>query len=89
MRWFRTQPTWASRFIPSIWLPFIRSGTQLPIAWAAGALVLLLATTVVAAFWWRRRPYLMVGWLWFLGMLVPVIGLVQLPLTPGPTATRI
>jgi tetratricopeptide (TPR) repeat protein len=24
-----------------------------------------------------RRPYLLVGWLWFLGMLVPVIGLVQ------------
>ena len=23
------------------------------------------------------RPYLLVGWLWFLGMLVPVIGLVQ------------
>jgi tetratricopeptide (TPR) repeat protein len=25
----------------------------------------------------RRRPYLGVGWLWFVGMLVPVIGLVQ------------
>ena len=29
--------------------------------------------------WWNRRklPYLLVGWFWFLGMLVPVIGLVQ------------
>jgi tetratricopeptide (TPR) repeat protein len=29
--------------------------------------------------WWTRRPcpYLLVGWLWFLGTLVPVIGLVQ------------
>ena len=27
---------------------------------------------------WRRKcPYLLVGWLWYLGMLVPVIGLVQ------------
>ena len=26
---------------------------------------------------WRRRPYLLVGWLWYLGMLVPVIGLTQ------------
>lgn len=26
----------------------------------------------------RRRPYLLVGWLWYLGTLVPVIGLVQL-----------
>lgn len=25
----------------------------------------------------RRRPYLALGWLWYLGMLVPVIGLVQ------------
>ncbi len=25
----------------------------------------------------RRNPYLLVGWLWYLGMLVPVIGLVQ------------
>jgi protein O-mannosyl-transferase len=25
----------------------------------------------------RRRPYLPVGWCWFVGMLVPVIGLVQ------------
>ena len=26
---------------------------------------------------WRQRPYLLVGWLWYVGMLVPVIGLVQ------------
>ena len=34
---------------------------------------------ISAAAWrWRKiKPYLMVGWFWFLGMLVPVIGLVQ------------
>jgi protein O-mannosyl-transferase len=40
------------------------------------ALVLLAITAWV----WRdreRRPYLLTGWLWFLGMMVPVIGLVQ------------
>jgi Flp pilus assembly protein TadD len=26
---------------------------------------------------YRKRPYLFVGWFWYLGMLVPVIGLVQ------------
>ncbi len=26
---------------------------------------------------WRKQPYLAVGWLWFLGTLVPVIGLLQ------------
>lgn len=44
---------------------------------AAGALVLLLGIT---AFAWRARfraPWQLVGWLWFLGTLVPVIGLVQ------------
>ncbi len=43
----------------------------------AGCAILLLAISV-AVFWFgRRRPYLMVGWLWYLGTLVPVIGLVQ------------
>ena len=41
-----------------------------------GAL-LLLACFVVFLVLFRRRPYLMVGWLWFLGTLVPVIGIVQ------------
>jgi Flp pilus assembly protein TadD len=41
------------------------------------AAILLVAVTVMA---WRsieKRPYFAVGWLWYLGMLVPVIGLVQ------------
>jgi tetratricopeptide (TPR) repeat protein len=38
----------------------------------------LLAPITLAAFWFgRRRRYLLVGWLWYIGMLVPVIGLVQ------------
>ena len=64
-------------FFPVNLSPFYpHLGTHLPIAWAAGALVLLLAITAVAAFFWRRLPYLLVGWLWYLGMLVPVLGLV-------------
>jgi protein O-mannosyl-transferase len=39
------------------------------------ALVLIAITVIVIRF--RNRPYLLVGWLWFLGTLVPVIGLVQ------------
>ncbi|HVM47772.1 MAG TPA: tetratricopeptide repeat protein [Candidatus Acidoferrum sp.] len=41
----------------------------------AGVLVALL--TVLALWYAKRLPYLVVGWLWFVGMLVPVIGLVQ------------
>jgi Flp pilus assembly protein TadD len=44
------------------------------IAWAA---VILTAISFFAAVLWRRRPWLLVGWLWFVGTLVPVIGLVQ------------
>jgi len=38
---------------------------------------LLVAAFLVAICWARERPYLLVGWLWFLGTLVPVIGLIQ------------
>ena len=37
--------------------------------------ILLAITTLVLVF--RRQRYLLVGWFWFLGTLVPVIGLVQ------------
>jgi tetratricopeptide (TPR) repeat protein len=53
-------------------------GTHLAATSVAGSLFLLLAITAVAAYGWRRWPYLPVGWLWFLGMLVPVIGWVQI-----------
>ena len=40
----------------------------------AGALLLTLTTLVIAL---RRHRYLPVGWFWFLGTLVPTLGLVQ------------
>lgn len=42
-----------------------------------GALLLLGAVTALALWQARPRPHLLVGWLWFLGTLVPVIGIVQ------------
>ena len=44
---------------------------------AAGAGLLLVIISVMVLRTSRRHPYLMVGWLWYLGTLVPVIGLVQ------------
>jgi tetratricopeptide (TPR) repeat protein len=44
---------------------------------AAAAALLIAALTAAAVRLARRRPYLLVGWLWFLVMLLPVIGLVQ------------
>jgi hypothetical protein len=47
-------------------------------AWkVAGSVVVLLAVSGVALGAWRRRPYLAWGWTWYLGTLLPVIGLVQ------------
>jgi tetratricopeptide (TPR) repeat protein len=47
--------------------------------WAPVALagLLLAGFTFACLRWGRRQPYLTVGWLWYLGTLVPVIGLVQ------------
>jgi tetratricopeptide (TPR) repeat protein len=42
-----------------------------------GAGLLLVAVTMLVLGPGRRWPYLAVGWLWYLGTLVPVIGLVQ------------
>jgi tetratricopeptide (TPR) repeat protein len=39
--------------------------------------VFLLGVTAACAFQWRRRPALIVGWLWFLGTLVIMVGPVQ------------
>ena len=53
----------------------------LPVRWPAGAIVgsFLLLTAITALVLWggRKRPYLPVGWFWFIGLLVPVLGLVQ------------
>lgn len=41
------------------------------------SILILAGLTFLALTKWRRFPYLLVGWLWFLGTLVPVIGLVR------------
>ena len=52
-----------------------------PHRWPAGAVILAAALLAAwtALFLWRarRHPHLAVGWLWYLGTLVPAIGLVQ------------
>jgi hypothetical protein len=58
----------------SVFYPY-RLGVSLGMAVAALALLLAVSAVVIQQF--RSRPYLTVGWFWFLGMLVPVIGFVQ------------
>jgi protein O-mannosyl-transferase len=52
-------------------------GSALPVWHLAAASLALVAICAAVLIGWRRYPYLPVGWLWYLGMLVPVIGLVQ------------
>ena len=50
-------------------------------AWqTAGAAIFLIATTILALLLLKRRPWFAVGWFWYTGTLIPVIGLVQVGL---------
>ena len=52
-------------------------GDQLPV-WKIGLAILLLSMVSAGAIALRRkRPYLVTGWFWYLIMLLPVIGLIQ------------
>lgn len=57
--------------------PFVGSVEISQVILAAVALVFLTGLAVVAA---RHHAYFTVGWFWYLGTLVPVIGLVQIGL---------
>ena len=48
-----------------------------PLAQVVGAGVVILLCSALAIWQARRRPYLFVGWFWYLGTLVPVIGFVK------------
>ncbi len=59
-------------------LPYFNPPGGFPL-WQVGvALAVLLAVSIGAFVFWKTHPYLIVGWLWYLGMMVPVIGLVQI-----------
>ena len=64
---------WPASF--SVFYP--HPGAALPMWQSVGAFLLLIMITVVILLRLRRSPWLAVGWLWFIGTLVPVIGLVQ------------
>jgi len=52
-------------------------GASLPLGLVAGSAIALVTVTAGVVALRRSRPYLLVGWLWYVGTLVPVIGLVQ------------
>lgn len=55
--------------------PYDAAGSN--IAAVSFGLVLLLIVSGLFLVWRRKFPFLIVGWIWFIGVLVPMIGLVQ------------
>jgi len=64
---------WPTRL--AVFYPHPMATSSVWIAVASG--LALVGATLLCARLAGRRPYLIVGWLWYLGSLVPVIGLVQ------------
>jgi tetratricopeptide (TPR) repeat protein len=61
-----------------VFYPYPQNG--LPIWQAVLAAAILLAITIVVFVLRKSRKYLLVGWLWYLSMLLPVIGIIQVNL---------
>jgi hypothetical protein len=57
----------------AVFYPF----SVVPAGRAAAAALLLVTLTALATLMVRRAPYLLVGWLWYLGTLAPVSGVLQ------------
>jgi protein O-mannosyl-transferase len=63
-----------------VWPAHLGIFYPLPVAtlnWTVASAAALFLAAVTALAIWLRRPYLTVGWMWFLGTLLPVIGIVQ------------
>jgi len=59
-------------------IPYLYPPVGLPLCKVALAFVVLAAISISVLACRKRRPYLLMGWLWYLGMLVPAIGIVQI-----------
>ena len=64
-------------FWPVHLAPMYSHQTHLPMWQIISASLMLAAVTALCVWGAKRWPYLFTGWFWFLGTLVPVIGLVQ------------
>jgi Flp pilus assembly protein TadD len=56
---------------------------SIPIWQSTGAFLIIAGITIMLLRWIKEQPSLTIGWLWFLGTLVPVSGLVQAGLWPA------
>lgn len=71
--WKSVWPASLSVFYPHPWI----LGTRWPAWQVAGSAAILIAVTAAVIRSRQTRPYLFTGWFWYLGTLVPMIGLVH------------
>jgi tetratricopeptide (TPR) repeat protein len=55
---------------------------ELPVWQVWAACFVIAGLSWLSIKWYQARPWFLVGWLWYLGTLVPVIGLVQVGMQP-------
>ena len=81
MRFANALVCYVRYLIKTVWPAGLAPFYPYPPSWAVwqvlGALVMLVGVTFLALRASRRHPWLITGWFWYLGTLVPVIGLVQ------------
>jgi tetratricopeptide (TPR) repeat protein len=59
-------------------IPYPNPTNGFPLWETALALTLITGTTAGVLMWRRKYPYLVVGWLWYISMLLPVLGIIQI-----------
>jgi protein O-mannosyl-transferase len=69
--------TYISKAVWPTDLAVLYKTAPIPPAHALLPCAILLAVTIASFVAAKKRPYLLVGWLWYVGTLVPVIGVVQ------------
>ncbi|MDB6026251.1 MAG: hypothetical protein JWM68_2474 [Verrucomicrobiales bacterium] len=62
---------------PSALSPYYPHAGQWPTLSVAICLLILITITIAAVWVCRRRPFVLIGWLFFVGSILPVIGLIQ------------
>jgi protein O-mannosyl-transferase len=67
------QMFWPTRLAPF----YPHPNNHLPLWWVLLATAFLISASLLAIYLREKRPYVFTGWFWYVGMLVPVVGLVQ------------
>jgi tetratricopeptide (TPR) repeat protein len=73
----------AKLFWPSKLAVFYPYPTAIPVWYAVAAFIWLACISTITLRYWRQLPFLIVGWLWYLGTLVPHLGFVQAGIWPA------